>query len=261
MCRAWVQRCTVGHALCWLGPGVLAFTAGHADCLAFSAALALSAGAVIAQNAGIFALLGVVICWVALFAPGESEPTHVQQPAPQNRRMFCCALRISQLGAAVPSSGGELYTSFKWFLIRLWGWLAFLCCRNHPHLWHPALVGHVPAVAGLPQVRRLLAGALRCQRRMLRGVAQCKPSTLLVPPHCSAQAPTALLTSATLLLLARRALPGLNSTAVGLIVTSVFQLTLSAYKSSPFPNTSICIGAWGPAVLRCALSLCSVAGR
>lgn len=40
----------------------------------------------------------------------------------------------------------------------------------------------------------------------------------------------------------RRALPGLNSTAVGLIVTSVFQLTLSAYDSSPFPTTSICIG-------------------
>lgn len=40
----------------------------------------------------------------------------------------------------------------------------------------------------------------------------------------------------------RRALPGLNATAVGLIVTSVFQLTLSAYDSSPFPTTSICIG-------------------
>lgn len=40
----------------------------------------------------------------------------------------------------------------------------------------------------------------------------------------------------------RRALPGLNASAVGLIVTSVFQLTLSAYDSSPFPTTSICIG-------------------
>jgi len=40
----------------------------------------------------------------------------------------------------------------------------------------------------------------------------------------------------------RRALPGLNSAAVGLIITSVFQLTLDAYDSSPFPVTSICIG-------------------
>ena len=40
----------------------------------------------------------------------------------------------------------------------------------------------------------------------------------------------------------RRALPGLNAAAVGLIVTSVFQLTLKAYVQSPFPQTSICIG-------------------
>lgn len=40
----------------------------------------------------------------------------------------------------------------------------------------------------------------------------------------------------------RRALPGLNSAAVGLIITSVFQLSLNAYTSSPFPTTSICIG-------------------
>jgi len=40
----------------------------------------------------------------------------------------------------------------------------------------------------------------------------------------------------------RRALPGLNSAAVGLIITSVFQLTLNAYVSSPFRTTSICIG-------------------
>ena len=40
----------------------------------------------------------------------------------------------------------------------------------------------------------------------------------------------------------RRALPGLNSAAVGLIITSVFQLTLTAYVASPFPKTSICIG-------------------
>jgi len=40
----------------------------------------------------------------------------------------------------------------------------------------------------------------------------------------------------------RRALPGLNSAAVGLIISSVFQLSLNAYVSSPFPKTSICIG-------------------
>ena len=40
----------------------------------------------------------------------------------------------------------------------------------------------------------------------------------------------------------RRALPGLNSSAVGLIVSSVFQLTLTAYGDSPFPTASICIG-------------------
>lgn len=40
----------------------------------------------------------------------------------------------------------------------------------------------------------------------------------------------------------RRALPGLNASAVGLIVASVFQLTLSAWSTSPFPTTSICIG-------------------
>lgn len=40
----------------------------------------------------------------------------------------------------------------------------------------------------------------------------------------------------------RRALPGLNATAVGLIVTSVFQLTLNAYTTSPFPHASICVG-------------------
>lgn len=40
----------------------------------------------------------------------------------------------------------------------------------------------------------------------------------------------------------RHALPGLNSAAVGLIISSVFQLSLNAYTSSPFPTTSICIG-------------------
>lgn len=40
----------------------------------------------------------------------------------------------------------------------------------------------------------------------------------------------------------RKALPGLNSAAVGLIIASVFQLTLNAYSTSPFPKTSISIG-------------------
>lgn len=40
----------------------------------------------------------------------------------------------------------------------------------------------------------------------------------------------------------RRALPGLNAAAVGLIVASVFQLTFSAWSTSDFPTTSICIG-------------------
>lgn len=39
-----------------------------------------------------------------------------------------------------------------------------------------------------------------------------------------------------------RALPGLNAAGIGLIVTSVFSLTLGAYKQSPFAKTSICIG-------------------
>ncbi|KAG0610833.1 hypothetical protein M758_7G095400 [Ceratodon purpureus] len=42
-----------------------------------------------------------------------------------------------------------------------------------------------------------------------------------------------------------RALPGLNAAGIGLIVTSVFSLTLGAYKSSPFGTTSICIGILG----------------
>lgn len=42
-------------------------------------------------------------------------------------------------------------------------------------------------------------------------------------------------------LLPCRALPGLNSAAVGLIIASVFQLTLTAYSGSPFPSASICI--------------------
>lgn len=42
-----------------------------------------------------------------------------------------------------------------------------------------------------------------------------------------------------------RALPGLNAAGIGLIVTSVFSLTLGAYKLSPFPATSVCIGILG----------------
>lgn len=42
-----------------------------------------------------------------------------------------------------------------------------------------------------------------------------------------------------------RALPGLNAAGIGLIVTSVFSLTLGAYKQSPFGKTSICIGILG----------------
>ena len=40
-----------------------------------------------------------------------------------------------------------------------------------------------------------------------------------------------------------RMLPGLNAAAVGLIVGAVFLLTFQIYKASPFPNTTICIGA------------------
>ena len=44
-------------------------------------------------------------------------------------------------------------------------------------------------------------------------------------------------------------LPGLNAAAVGLIVAAVFSLTFQIYKASPFPNTTICIGAgWAPAL-------------
>ena len=44
-----------------------------------------------------------------------------------------------------------------------------------------------------------------------------------------------------------RALPGLNSAGVGLIVASVFQLGLKIRTLSPFPEASVCIGelpAW-----------------
>jgi chromate transporter len=40
----------------------------------------------------------------------------------------------------------------------------------------------------------------------------------------------------------RRALPGLNAAGVGLIVTSVFSLTVGALRDSPFPQTSLCLG-------------------
>jgi chromate transporter len=40
----------------------------------------------------------------------------------------------------------------------------------------------------------------------------------------------------------RRALPGLNAAGVGLIVTSVFSLSVGALRDSPFPQTSLCLG-------------------
>jgi hypothetical protein len=40
----------------------------------------------------------------------------------------------------------------------------------------------------------------------------------------------------------RRALPGLNAAGVGLIIASVFSLTLGALSVSDFKSTSICIG-------------------
>lgn len=40
----------------------------------------------------------------------------------------------------------------------------------------------------------------------------------------------------------KRALPGFNAAGVGLIITSVFSLTLGAMKVSPFPSTSLCLG-------------------
>ncbi|GAQ86165.1 chromate transporter [Klebsormidium nitens] len=43
----------------------------------------------------------------------------------------------------------------------------------------------------------------------------------------------------------RRALPGFNATAIGLIYASVFQLGLKAFVISPFPNASIVIGILG----------------
>jgi chromate transporter len=40
----------------------------------------------------------------------------------------------------------------------------------------------------------------------------------------------------------RRALPGLNAAGVGLIVASVFSLSVGALRDSPFPQTALCLG-------------------
>lgn len=40
----------------------------------------------------------------------------------------------------------------------------------------------------------------------------------------------------------RRALPGLNAAAIGLIVQSVFVMAFQVYEISPFPQSTICIG-------------------
>lgn len=40
----------------------------------------------------------------------------------------------------------------------------------------------------------------------------------------------------------RRALPGLNAAAVGLVLASVFRMTIDVYSISPFPTASLCIG-------------------
>lgn len=43
----------------------------------------------------------------------------------------------------------------------------------------------------------------------------------------------------------RRALPGVNAAAVGLIVAAVFQLGMKVHSNSPIPDASICIGIIG----------------
>ncbi|CAI5522106.1 unnamed protein product [Closterium sp. Naga37s-1] len=43
----------------------------------------------------------------------------------------------------------------------------------------------------------------------------------------------------------KRATPGLNATGIGLIWASAFSLGLKAYKVSPFPMASLCIGMFG----------------
>ena len=40
----------------------------------------------------------------------------------------------------------------------------------------------------------------------------------------------------------RRALPGLNSSAVGLVVAAVFQMSFKVREISPFKDASVCIG-------------------
>ena len=40
----------------------------------------------------------------------------------------------------------------------------------------------------------------------------------------------------------RRALPGLNSSAVGLVVAAVFQMSFKVRDISPFKDASVCIG-------------------
>ena len=40
----------------------------------------------------------------------------------------------------------------------------------------------------------------------------------------------------------RRPLPGLNASAVGLIVAAVFNMAFKVKSLSPFPNASVCIG-------------------
>lgn len=39
----------------------------------------------------------------------------------------------------------------------------------------------------------------------------------------------------------RRGLPGMNATGIGLILASVFKMTVDVYRISPFPNASLCI--------------------
>ena len=40
----------------------------------------------------------------------------------------------------------------------------------------------------------------------------------------------------------KRALPGLNASAVGLVVAAVFSIAFKVKDISPFPNASVCIG-------------------
>merc|ERR1712137_718497 len=40
----------------------------------------------------------------------------------------------------------------------------------------------------------------------------------------------------------KHALPGFNASAVGLIVSAMFQIAFKVRSNSPFPNASVCIG-------------------